>query len=252
MSNIFEEENEFEANSQNTQLEKALMAGSGTDAANYEGGRALQREDLEATLVSVLDVKQKDLKMFHKLHKQPNNSTVHQVNRQTGVGSDEFLFSGENEEAPIDDATFERKIYETKYLSSEWQVSHALASTETASNPINAQKVAATMRVSKGTERAIFHGNSAVCPKQFDGVLKMLEDSAKNTEVAENLRATIFDARGLEIGESNTDLNINFGEEKFDEIALDVLVPKFNNLVDELEDEIGDAVNSDTGGTGRV
>lgn len=219
MSNIFEEENEFEANSQNTQLEKALEAGYGTDAANYEGGRALQREDLEATLVSVLDVKQKDLKMFHKLHKQPNNSTVHQVNRQTGVGSDEFLFSGENEEAPIDDATFERKIYETKYLSSEWQVSHALASTETASNPINAQKVAATMRVSKAAERAIFHGNSAVCPKQFDGVLKMLEDSAKNTEVAEKLRATIFDARGLEIGESNTDLNINFGEEKFDEIA---------------------------------
>ena len=34
-------------------------------------------------------------------------------------------------------------------------------------------------------------------------------------------------------------------QEKFDEIAVDVIVPKFNNLVDELEDEIGDAVNSD-------
>lgn len=157
--------------------------------------------------------------MFHKLHKQNNKSTVHQVNRQVGVGEDEFLFTGENEEASIDDAEFQRKIYETKYLSTEWQVSHPLAMTETATNPINAQKLAATMRISKAAERGIIHGNSDVCPKQFDGLLKMIEDSAKNTEVAEKLRATMFDARGLEIGESDSDMGINFDEEKFDEIS---------------------------------
>lgn len=220
MSNIFEEENnEFDVSSQNTELEKALTAGNGTDAANYVDGRSLQREDLEATLVSVLDVKQKDLKLFHKLHKQPEKSTVHQIERQVGVGSDEFLFTGENEEAPIDDAEFQRKIYETKYLSSEWQVSHALTQTDTVGNPIDRQKLAATMRVSRATERAIFHGNSAASPKQFDGILKILEDSANNTDVSEKLRATVFDARGLEIGESSSDLGISFDEEKLDEIS---------------------------------
>lgn len=215
MGDIFE--NEFEASSQNMDLEKALEAGYGTDAAAYTQGRALQREDLEATLVSVLDVKQADLKMFHKLHKQPVSSTVHQVNRETDVGNDEFLFVGEGEQATEGDPQFSRKIYETKYMSSKWQVSHPLTLTNNAENPINAQKVAAVMRVSKGTERTIFHGDSSVSPKQYDGLLKIIRDSAADTTKEEKLRATRFDIRGLQIGEKNSELNA--GEELFDEIA---------------------------------
>jgi hypothetical protein len=220
MGSIFEE-NEFEAQSQNLELEKALEAGYGTDAATYTQGRALQREDLEATLVTVLDVKQKDLKLFHKLHKQPVSSTVHQVNRQTDVGEDEFLFVGENEKASEGDPQFQRKIYETKYMTSKWAVSHPLTLTDNAENPINAQKVAAVMRVSKGTERCIFHGDSSVSPKQYDGLVKIIEDSAKNTSVAEKLRATVMDVRGLEIGESATidGETIDAGEALFDDIA---------------------------------
>lgn len=217
MGDIFE--NEFEASSQNMDLEKALEAGYGTDAAAYTQGRALQREDLEATLVSVLDVKQADLKMFHKLHKQPVSSTVHQVNRQTSVGDDEFLFVSEGEKASEDDPKFQRKIYETKYMSSKWQVSHPLTLTNNAENPINAQKVSAVMRVSKGTERTIFHGDSSVSPKQYDGLLKILRDSAADTNVSEKLRATRFDIRGLEIGETDATLGIDAGEALFDEVA---------------------------------
>lgn len=219
MADIFSEE--FEAQSQNNELEKALEAGYGTDAASYTQGRALQREDLEATLVTVLDVKQKDLKLFHKLHKQPVTSTVHQIDRQTDVGGDEFLFVGESEKASEGDPTFQRKIYETKYMTSKWQVSHPLTLTDNIENAINASKVAAVMRVSKGTERCIFHGDASVSPKQYDGLIKIIEDSAKNTGVAERLRATVADIRGLEIGESGTidGQVIDAGEALFDEIA---------------------------------
>lgn len=219
MDGIFDEE--FEAQSQNTELEKALEAGYGTDAAAYTQGRSLQREDLEATLVTVLDVKQKDLKLFHKLHKQPVTSTVHQVERQTDVGDDEFLFVGESEKASEGDPTFQRKIYETKYTTSKWEVSHPLSLTDNVENAINASKVAAVMRVSKGTERCIFHGNSAASPKQYDGLIKIIEDSAKNTSVAERLRATVMDIRGLEIGETDTidGVTIDAGEALFDDIA---------------------------------
>lgn len=215
MGDIFD--NDFDASSQNLDLEKALEAGYGTDAAAYTQGRALQREDLEATLVSVLDVKQSDLKMFHKLHKQPVSSTVHQVNRQTSVGDEDFLFVGEGEKATEDDPKFQRKIYETKYMSSKWQVSHPLTLTDNAENPINAQKVSAVMRVSKGTEKAIFHGDSSVDPKQYDGLLKILRDSAEDTSVEEKLRATRVDIRGNQIGENAN--NIDAGEALFDEIA---------------------------------
>lgn len=216
-------ENEYEsASSVNADLEKALEAGYGSDAASYTQGRALQREDLEATLVSVLDVKQNDCKLFHKLHKQPVSSTVHQVNRQTSVGGDEFLFVGEGDLASEDDPKFQRKIYETKYMSSKWQVSHALSLTNNAENPINASKVSAVLRVSKGTERAMFHGDSSVSPKQYDGLVKIIRDSSMNTDVEERLRATRVDIRGLEIGESNT--TINAGEDLFDELAEKVLL----------------------------
>ncbi len=218
MSDIFDE-NDFSAVSQNTELEKALEAGYGTDAAAYEQGRALQREDLEASLVSILDVKQNELKVFHKLHKQPVSSTVHQVNAQTGVGSDEFLFVSEGEKASEDDAEFKRKIYETKYMSSKWQVSHPLTLTDNAANPVNTQKLAATMRVSRGTERAIFHGDSSVDPKQYDGLLKIITDSANNTEADENHRATVVDLRGLEIGEKSTELEINADLDLFNAVS---------------------------------
>ena len=216
---IFNED--FEAQSQNTELEKALEAGYGTDAASYTQGRALQREDLEATLVTVLDVKQKDLKLFHKLHKQPVTSTVHQIDRQTDVGGDEFLFVGESEKASEGDPQFQRKIFETKYMTSKWQVSHPLTLTDNIENAINASKVSAVMRVSKGTERCIFHGDASVSPKQYNGLIKIIEDSAKDTSVAEKLRATVADIRGLEIGESDTidGVAIDAGEALFDEIA---------------------------------
>jgi hypothetical protein len=217
MSDIFD--NEFDSNSRNDELEKALEAGYGTDASEYKNGRALQREDLEATLVSVLDVKQNDLKLFHKLHKQPVSSTVHQVVRQTGVGDDEFLFVGEGELASEDNGSFERKIYETKYISSEWKVSHPLTLTDTTDNPINAQKVSAVMRVSKGVERAFFHGNSEINPKQYDGFIKIIKDSANNKTVAEKNRATIFDLKGLELGEKSTELGINADIDLFNAIA---------------------------------
>ena len=219
MADIFSEE--FEAQSQNTDLEKALEAGYGTDAASFTQGRALQREDLEATLVTVLDVKQKDLKLFHKLHKQPVSSTVHQIDRQTDVGNDEFLFVGESEKATEGDPKFQRKIFETKYMTSKWQVSHPLTLTDNIENAINASKVAAVMRVSKGTERCIFHGDSSVSPKQYDGLIKIIEDSAKDTSVDPRLRATVADIRGLEIGESDTidGQKIDAGEALFDDLA---------------------------------
>lgn len=226
MSDIFD--NDYDVSSQNAELEKALEAGYGTDAQAYTQGRALQREDLEATLVSVLDVRQKDCKVFHKLHKQPLGSTVHQINMETDVGSDEFLFVGEGEKSSEGDPTLNRKIFETKYMSSKWQVSHPLTLTDNTNNPVDVAKVAAVMRVTKGTERAIFHGDSSVSPKQYDGFIKILKDSASGISptgsvVPEKLRATVKDIRGLEIGEKDTTLGIDAGEELFDEISETVM-----------------------------
>ena len=217
MADIFD--NELDVSSANADLEKAMTAGYGTDASSYTDGRSLQREDLEATLVSVLDVAQNDCKVFHKLHKQPVSSTVHQIERQTDVGNEDYLFVGEGEKASEADPSYERKIYETKYMSSKWQVSHPLTLTNNVDNPINAQKVSAVLRVTKGTEKAIFHGDSSIDSKQYDGLLKIIRDSANDTSKAERLRATRVDIRGLQIGESDATLGVNADLDLFNEIT---------------------------------
>lgn len=222
-SNFFDEgvnvDGLFDNVSQAT-LEKALTAGYGANAADFSGGRALQPEDLESTLVNVLDVLQDDCKVFNSIHRQPSKSTVHQYNRRTGVGDDEFNFIGEGEDIREDDQSIERKILEQKYIGTIGRITKQAELVESMEDMYNAEKVACTMRVVKSAERAFFHGNSAVVPKQFDGFQKIIEDSAADTEKETRLRATVADLRGYEIGEKvDSGDKVITGEDLFDEVA---------------------------------
>ena len=209
----------FDNTSQAT-LEKALSAGYGTDASQFTDGRALQPEDLESTLINVLDVLQDDCKVFNSIYRQPSRSTVHQYNRRTGVGDDEFNFIGEGEEIREGDQDIERKILEQKYIGTIGRITKQAELVESMEDMYNAEKVACTMRVVKSAERAFFHGNSAVVPKQFDGFQKIIEDSAFDTTREARLRATVADLRGYEIGEEvDSGDNVVTNEDLFDEVA---------------------------------
>lgn len=209
MSDIFNTTEGFEnVTTESQELEKALNAGYGTNASEFEGGRALQIEDLESTLVSVLDVNQNECKLFNKVHKQNMGSTVHQIIRRTSVGDDEFNFVGEGELAREDNQKLERKIFESKYLATKYKVSHQLTLTKQAENALATEKTAAVVRIARSAERAFFHGDSSVNPKSYDGLLKTIIDSARNTDVAEKNRATIIDMRGKQLGSDNNTYDI--------------------------------------------
>lgn len=141
-------------NANQATLQKALEAGYGTDASQFTDGRALQPEDLESTLVNVLDVLQDDCKVFNSIYRQPSKSTVHQYNRRTGVGDDEFNFIGEGEEIREGDQDIERKILEQKYIGTIGRITKQAELVESMEDMYNAEKVACTMRVVKSAERA--------------------------------------------------------------------------------------------------
>ena len=221
-SNFFDEGAVVDGLIENGQatLEKALAAGYGTDAAEFTDGRALQPEDLESTLTNVLDVLQEDCKVFNSIYRQPSKSTVHQYNRRTGIGDDEFNFIGEGEEIREGDQDIERKILEQKYIGTIGRITKQAEIVESMEDMYNAEKVAATMRIVKSAERAFFHGNSAVVPKQFDGFQKIIEDSAFDTAKEARLRSTVADLRGYEIGdEVASGDSVVTGENLFDEVA---------------------------------
>ena len=213
---------DFESTGQNQDtLEKALTAGYGTDAAAFTGGRALQPEDLETTLVNVLDTLKEDCKLFNGLHKQPMKSTVHQYTRRVGVGDDDFNFVGEGEEVSESEQETERKFVNSKYIGTMGKVTKPREIVDGIEDAYNSEKIAATTRIARSTERSIFHGDSSVVPKQFDGIIKLIKDSANDTKRSEKNRATLIDLRGYQIGEdvAADDKGILTGEDLFDDVA---------------------------------
>lgn len=205
-------------------LEKALSAGYGTNAVDYTGGRALQPEDLETTLVNVLTTRQQDFKVFNTLQRQPVKSTEHQYTRRIGIGDDGFLFVGEGEAATEQDQDIERKALAMKYIVTMGRITKQMETVASIEDAYNAEKLAATIRICRAAERGIFHGNSAVIGTQFDGLIKSITDSANNTNYTDDKRATVVDLHGYEIGEDvgTGDEDILTHEDLFDEVAAKV------------------------------
>lgn len=202
-------------------LEKALAAGYGTNAADYTGGRALQPEDLETTLVNVLETRQADFKVFNSLQRQTVKSTEHQYTRRIGIGDDGFLYVGEGESATESDQEIERKTLAMKYIVTMGRITKQMETVSSIEDAYNSEKLAATIRICRAAERGIFHGDSSVIGTQFDGLLKSITDSAKNTKYSAEKRATVVDLHGYEIGETvaSADSDILTHEDLFDDIA---------------------------------
>lgn len=205
-------------------LEKALVAGYGTNAADYTGGRALQPEDLETTLVNVLTTRQADFKVFNSLQRQTVKSTEHQYVRRLGIGDDGFLFVAEGEAGVESDQEIERKSLAMKYIITKGSITKQMEMVQSIEDAYNSEKLAATIRICRAAERGIFHGDSSIISTQFDGLLKSITDSANNTSYSEDKRATVVDLHGYEIGETvaSGDEDILTHEDLFDDIATKV------------------------------
>lgn len=205
-------------------LEKALTAGYGTNAADYTGGRALQPEDLETTLVNVLTTRQADFKVFNSLQRQTVKSTEHQYVRRLGIGDDGFLFVAEGEGGVESDQEIERKSLAMKYIITKGSITKQMEMVSSLEDAYNSEKLAATIRICRAAERGIFHGDSSIIGTQFDGLLKSITDSANNISRSEDKRATVVDLHGYEIGEdvAATDKDILTHEDLFDDIATKV------------------------------
>jgi hypothetical protein len=182
---------EFGAGSEEM-LMKALSAGYGTDASQFTGGRALQPEDCEATLVNAMREQQEDFKLMNTIKKQPVKSTVHQFNMRTNAGGEDDGFVEEGGIAPDNNQDINRVTKDMKYIQKRGEVTEQAVVVDTFENAYDAEKIACTLSVLKTAEKACFHGDSAVIPKQFDGLIAQV----KRAPVA---KRNILDLRGKNI-----------------------------------------------------
>jgi hypothetical protein len=178
------------------QLLKALEAGYGVNSALYEGGRALIPEDCETVLVNSMREQEEDFKLMNTLKKTPVKSTVHQFNMRTNAGDEDNGFVGEGGPAPEDNQDIARKFKEMKYIQKYREITEQMRVVDTFENAEASETLAGTISVLKTAEKYCFHGDSAVVPKQFDGLIAQVKKAELAKRNIKDLRGKTIAAAG--------------------------------------------------------
>jgi len=173
-------------------LIKALTAGFGVNAAEFTGGRALQPEDCETTLVNVMREDTSDFKMMNTIKKTPVKSTVHQYNIRTDVGDEDMGFVAEGGVAPDNNQDIRRKTRDMAYIQKRGEVTEQAVVADTFENAFEAEKIAVTISTLRTAEKYCFHGDSKVVPKQFDGLIAQIKATPEKVR-------NVYDLRGRSI-----------------------------------------------------
>jgi hypothetical protein len=154
-------------------LQKALTAGYGTDAATFTGGRALMPESLDSTLVSVLHT-QDEAKLFKALKKEPVSSTVHQYVKRTEVGSDDGAWVSEGGASQEADQTIARQTIDMKYLQTKRRVTLQMATAKSIEDAQALEQNAGALWIIRNIETKLYTGDSALTVEKPDGLNKVL------------------------------------------------------------------------------
>ena len=186
------------------ELQKALTAGYGTDAAQFSGGRALIPEDLESETINVVSLLKEDCKVMNTVKKTPVRSTVHEINTRTEHGEYRFASVPEGGHSLVTNQAIERKSYYMKYLQTLRSVTKQMEVVETFEGALASEKIAGVETIIKSAEYLCFHGDSAIVPTEFDGFISTI----RKAPAAER---NIINLAGKTVG--------SYGAKVFDEIS---------------------------------
>jgi hypothetical protein len=180
------------------ELAKALAAGYGTDSAQFAGGRAMEVQDIEATMINAMREQREDCKLMNLVKKHPVHSTVHEYNRRTDVGEYENLTADEGGGSEDNDQTVKRVTRNIKYLQDRRAVTDQMELVDGYENALESEKLAGTLNVLKGAEFLNFHGDSKVVPTQYDGLIaQILNDSTPNVKDLRGKTVTAYGEKAL-------------------------------------------------------
>jgi len=179
-------------------LNKALKAGQsinppgGTAVAG--DGFALRVESLERTLKN-LTFRMEHIKLWKAISKLAAYNTVEEHNILSSYGQNaDAGWIDEGDLPSEDDSTYERKFAVVKYIGTVRRVTHVMSLVRPAHQNVIAQEtVNGTMHLLRVLEKSLFKARSDLSALQFDGIEKLLLDSAP--------AVNIIDMRGRPLSE---------------------------------------------------
>ncbi len=171
-------------------LRKALSAGNDVNNPGTAAGVGfpLRVESLEATMKN-LTFEMDEIKLFKTIPKIPATNTVEEFNRLLSYGSSgtrrfNLGFMTEGDLPEEEDSTYERVTMLIKFLGVTGRVTHVANVIRAATgNVIGLETMNKTMELLKNLENALFFGDSALIPEQFDGLAKLITVGAPNNVI---------------------------------------------------------------------
>ena len=183
-------------------LLKALTAGSDINppgSAVAGDGFALRTESLDQTLRNVT-FRMKNIRLWKMLAKAQAYNTVEEWNQIQEYGQALGNFISEGALPRADDATYERKFAQVKFLGVTRSVTHVMSLVRAAHAPAIAQEtINGTMALLRSVEDALFYGDSSLDSRQWDGFVKQIEDESPTLNI-KDMRGAILDEDSLEEG----------------------------------------------------
>ena len=186
-----------------SELRKALAAGTGTDSALFTGGRALQVESLELTLVNAV-FSQDEAKLFKIIKQREATATVHEFTRRDDVGADYGGVAEEGGDSMGTDQDLKRVTVPMKTLSTKREVTLHMLATNSLDDAKAGEKLSGTLTLIRRLEKLMFTGDSSIVPAEFDGLdVSIPGDINKFGGVAGSIDENIIDLRGEAINNAS-------------------------------------------------
>lgn len=162
----------FGGNSEVSELLKAMQAGAitGRETVNQSlSYEPLKLESLDKTL-KLLEFRMKDVKLWNAVPKITAYNTVEEFVQLESYGTFTGGFYGEGETPDVQDSRYKRRAAQMKYIQIAGEVTLQAqlvkAVVETMQQEINNK----TMWVIRAASHYMTRGNSALIPKEFDGI----------------------------------------------------------------------------------
>jgi hypothetical protein len=172
-------------------LFKALQAGQATErpsSVTPGDGYTLKPESLDRNLKNIT-YDEASVVFWRKCDKSPAYNTVEEFSQLREYGNGVAAFIEEGELPSEDDATYSREFDVIKYMGTTRRVTHVMQTVRShIGNVIAQETINGTRWLLRQVEKAMFYGDSALVPQEFDGLF---------TQLANKLPAeSVFDMRG--------------------------------------------------------
>jgi hypothetical protein len=179
------------------ELQKALQASNyETDVSNLTGGGALGVQSLDTAMKTTIQ-ENEHFVLFNRLASTNATNIVDEYTRQNGIGG--VLGGSTNTQMGVVRAAqgdYSREVGLVKFLMTMRQVGYVLNIGKNMVGPIATEERNGALQLLTDANYLLYHGNADASPTQFDGIIKIIEDSVAAGQISDE---NIVDMNGAKL-----------------------------------------------------